>query len=177
VLLASAGVVMLGLFVAAFFRRGDRKRSGQVQEESISLWSLALLGEQLRSLIHGWAAGLRSQRSALADRFRSQPGAAGADRPHDVRAIYRALLRWAADRGQPRAKACTPHEFAAQLARANLTRRPGIELLTTYYESERYGAKQTKLIQLQHAQHLFEQVTGGESEPGARGRLVVRTKR
>ena len=58
-----------------------------------------------------------------------------------LRTIYRALLSWAALRGQPRAPSTTPNELARQLSAEHPEKREALSELTDYYTKERYAER------------------------------------
>lgn len=111
-------------------------------EERTSLWSWKLFARQARDLVRALLSHGRtlSQGAAARSGWRTRP-ARDADLS-DVRGVYRALLRWAARRGRPRAPATTPHELAAQVA-CDDGERAHLDAITQLYAEARYGERTT----------------------------------
>jgi hypothetical protein len=148
-------VLMLGLGFAAYFLFGlARKRAGlqrsagsEEQEEETSTLSWPLLLQPL--------ARLRN----LYRRGSNRPAVRSPVDPNSLRAVYRALLVWAAAQKERRAASATAQEFARQLADRFVGKRRPIMQLTDYYMHERYGERTCSPAEKAHARALLDEVT------------------
>jgi hypothetical protein len=129
-------IVVIGMLLARMKRVRVSRNVDEVHE---SLWSWELFLTQLRALLHALWLRLFPRRAAVAleqgsiDERTLEPTA------RTIREMYRALLRWAADRGYPRKKDETPYEFRKRLrARLPLT-EPELGIMTDAYTAIRYG--------------------------------------
>jgi hypothetical protein len=135
--IGALAVLAVVLYLYAL-NRARTSLSGATLEDGSFAWSWAL---SLRQLRRAWAG--------LLDRLHSRTARAAVRimglRPRrrealgDIRSIYRALLRWAAEHGRERPRDATPHEFAAQLVRTAANAEKQIELITESYVQTRYG--------------------------------------
>jgi hypothetical protein len=148
-------VLMLGLGVAALFllglaRRRTALRTGQgfeEHEEASSTLSWQLLLEPLARLRKAYW------------RRSGQPTVSSAVDPNSLRAVYRALLVWAATQNERRAASTTAQEFARQLADRFVGKRRSIMQLTHYYMHERYAERTCSPAETAHARALLDEVT------------------
>jgi hypothetical protein len=135
--LAIAVVVLAVVAYMLVLSSGRTSASGPTSEEASSAWSWALWQRQARDAWRGLLNRLRTRTVRAVSRL-------AALRPkrreelHDIRPIYRALLRWAAEQGYPRPPAATPHEFAATLAPL-ADDEQHLAVITRYYVQARYG--------------------------------------
>jgi hypothetical protein len=118
-------------------RRVVLRRRDQDLHESV--WSWRLFRGQLLGLLRAlWLRffGRKKQAEEV------QPVAAeitGEPAARTVREVYRALLRWAAGRGYPRAKDETPYEFQQRLQEKLPQSMPQLGSITDAYALVRYG--------------------------------------
>ncbi|HEX6513098.1 MAG TPA: DUF4129 domain-containing protein, partial [Chloroflexota bacterium] len=135
VLLVLVFLMMAVLLAAWLAYRYRAWRSRADDEERTSLWSWALLWQQLRD-------ALRGMRRALASRTPSRRNAHAAFPWTDVssiRQLYALALRWCRQRQRPRRPAETPMEFEPVLD--ELVGPPLARDLTSAYLIARYGER------------------------------------
>lgn len=145
--------VTLALALAYVVLGLARRRAGppassearHIQEESGSSWSWRLLLEPLNRL-----------RTHAHTTTTAPPPAAGTQ---DLRALYRALIAWAAAHGQRRRVCTTAGEFSAQLSREYPSRQRELQQLEHYYALERYAERSPQGAELEHARALLGSIT------------------
>src|SRR5262249_49973764 len=76
--------------------------------------------------------------------------------PADIRQIYRRLLLWATRRGHPRAPATTTQELLHRLSSVAPHAGKPLSLVTTIYETARYGEREVPEEVLNEAQRATE---------------------
>lgn len=133
-------IVLLALFLRILLKARTRRETTAVVEESESIWSWALLREQVSALWRALGSSLASRRALLLDRLGRRRVAPDTALALDAREIYRAFLMWAARRGQTRSPATTPFEFADQLSPIIAVGETRIDQVTACYVRARYGA-------------------------------------
>ena len=151
VLLVLLGVLVLVHILASLARKRaqDTTEDQPVHEEQLTTWSWQLLLQPLARLRRKQSVSLSLTAAA----------------PNGVRGIYRALLAWAAQHGQPRALSTTPQELAQQLSAQLPDQRGAVTALTDYYAQERYAERPCTSDEQEHARTLLEQVTALRSNP------------
>ncbi|HYW27219.1 MAG TPA: DUF4129 domain-containing protein [Terriglobales bacterium] len=146
-------LVALGGWVLLRYRRWD---AGQAEdEERTSVWSWRLLWDGLRRLPGQVVAGLRRRRGARRQASRSAAALPGQPAPTSLRSLYRAVLRWSADRGQGRAPNQTPHEFEPDLASVISAELAGD--LTSGYVRARYGGTEPPDVEVERLRERWEE--------------------
>ncbi|MGH2347848.1 MAG: DUF4129 domain-containing protein [bacterium] len=120
-------VGLLCLLIAVAVVRARRRQRKLEGDERESVWSTRAALAGLTAALRSWWAS-RGARAEIEDT--SEVGA--------IRAIYRELLRWAADRGAPRRRFQTPYEFLPQLEGLAPERTAEVTALTAVYVKARY---------------------------------------
>ena len=148
-------IVLIVLLLTRLRRKRVTRRSEEVHE---SLWSWELFLMQLRALLRALWLRLfpHRQRAGLEqgsiDEGVVEPAA------RTIREVYRAMLRWAAERGYARKKNETPYEFRLRLrARLPLT-EPELGTMTHAYTAIRYGRAVPSEDEVAHVQQLWNQL-------------------
>jgi len=129
---------------AAKLKKDETENENESDELRESFFRWSLLWDQLKALVLGLLASLLR---------RKRGGANGAQREIDdillaepavrnIRAIYRALLKRAANMGYTRTKDETPYEFRERLHASEPAIAPEVELITEAYVQARYSGKQ-----------------------------------
>lgn len=114
----------------------------------------------LRRLLHLLWPALRRGQAGRGTGRRSPDGRGplGVSGAEDARAIYRALLAWAAGQGRARRTSETPHELARRLGRdLPLVDRPTAEI-TSAYEQARYGERAASAAHLRRLRAALNEV-------------------
>jgi len=171
-LLVPAALLVL-VFARLLLRRIRRRGVAPAVEERTSLWSWGLFQDQLRA---AWLARLAALRGAADSANASAQESAGADgRPVTMRAVYRALLRWAAAQGHRRGPAATPQELRQELAVSLPQAADAVALITSAYEAERYGGVVLPATALAAARAAADSlVATQDDEPGRQSGGMVR---
>jgi hypothetical protein len=104
-----------------------------------SLWSWTLFWTQLKAFLRGLLGRFFARKAAAAGEQAAPEAITGGQAARGVREIYRLLLRRAADRGYPRKKDETPHEFRQRLDAKTPLAQPRLEIITEVYAATRYG--------------------------------------
>ncbi len=135
-----------------------RKRVVLVRrEEDIheSLWSWSLLWTQLKAFLRGlWLRcfpprPVGEEAPDDGEELRGEPAV------RSIREIYRALLKWAADRGYPRKKDETPDEFTVRLKQHLPMGEPELNIVTQAYTAIRYGQVIPAEAEVAHVQRVW----------------------
>ncbi len=152
-------LVIVVVLLVVLLRRMRRARiAHKTDEVHESLWSWELFLTQLRAFLHALWLRLFPRRPVVAleqgivDERAFEPTA------RTIREMYRALLRWAADRGYPRKKDETPYEFRQRLhSRLPLT-EPELGVMTDAYTAIRYGRSVPSDADVAHVQQTWSQL-------------------
>ena len=152
-------VVLLIVLIVMLLTRARRMRiSRNVDEVHESLWSWELFLTQLRAFLQALWLRLFPRRPAVALEQGSIDERSVEPTARSVREVYRAMLRWAADRGYPREKNETPYEFRLRLhARLPLT-EPELGTMTDAYTAIRYGRAVPNEAEVAHVQQVWSQL-------------------
>jgi hypothetical protein len=152
-------VVLLIVLIVVLLTRVRRVRiSRNVNEVHESLWSWELFLTQLRAFLHALWLRLFPRRPTLALEQGSTDERSVEPTARSVREVYRAMLRWAADRGYPRKKNETPYEFRLRLrARLPLT-EPELGTMTDAYTAIRYGRAVPDEAEVAYVQQTWSQL-------------------
>lgn len=131
-------VLMTRIILWLLKRRRTRLVHTEQQDLSESIWSWHLFLTQLKAmLVAMWRRFF--PRSALEEAQVEKKELAGEATPRSIRAIYRALLRWAAGRGYGRRREETPYEFKERLQQEIPQGELELNSLTKAYSELRYG--------------------------------------
>ncbi|WP_220203731.1 DUF4129 domain-containing protein [Reticulibacter mediterranei] len=131
-------------------RRVVLRRRDQDLHESV--WSWRLFRGQLQGLLRALWLRFFGHKSQAEE---AQPVAVeitGEPAARTVREIYRALLRWAAGCGYPRAKDETPYEFQQRLQEKLPQSMPELGMITDAYALVRYGESVPDEREVEHVQ-------------------------
>lgn len=123
-------------------QKGKMKKESDELHETLFNWSLFLA--QLKALFMTILANLNPFRRKGRGRTREEFDDIRLEEPatRSIRQIYRALLKRAANIGQPRATDETPYEFRQRLHAGGALSGPELELITEAYVQARYGGNQ-----------------------------------
>jgi hypothetical protein len=118
-------------------RRVVLRRRDQDLHESV--WSWRLFRGQLLGLLRALWLRFFGRKKQAEEAQLSAAEIMGEPTARTVRGIYRALLRWAAGHGYPRAKDETPYEFQQRLQDKLPRSMPEVGTITDAYALVRYG--------------------------------------
>ncbi len=118
-------------------RRVVLRRRDQDLHESI--WSWQLFWTQLAGLLHALWLRLFARKKPAELELPTAVAIQGEPTARTIREIYRALLTWSANRGYPRKKDETPHEFQQRLHKGLSQSEPELGSITDAYTLVRYG--------------------------------------
>lgn len=107
------------------------------QDISESLWSWNLFLMQLKELLLAIWYRFFPRRANKPEAI--EEASTEEETARSIRAIYRALLRWATNRGYRRRREETPYEFKERLQQKILQSEPELSDLTEAYTGLRYG--------------------------------------
>lgn len=159
-LLFLVGVVPIALAVIIFFviryrnllrvRKAAKRKKDETGNENEndelreSFFNWSLLWDQLKALVLGLLTSLlRKRRGGASSESREIDDILLAEPSvRSIRAIYRALLKRAANMGYTRTRDETPYEFRERLHAAEPAIAPEVELITEAYVQARYSGKQ-----------------------------------
>lgn len=129
---------------AAKLKKDETEKENENDELRESFFRWSLLWGQLKALVLGLLASLlRRKRSGASDEQREIDDILLAEPAvRSMRAIYRALLKRAANMGYTRTRDETPYEFRERLHAAEPAIAPEVELITEAYVQARYSGKQ-----------------------------------
>lgn len=132
-------VLMIYLILRLLKRRRIRLVRTEQQDISESIWSWHLFLTQVKEFL--LAIWLRFFPHHSDEHETSQEEEIGGEATgQSIRALYRALLHWAAGRGYGRKREETPYEFKARLQEQIPQGEPELSNLTRAYSELRYGA-------------------------------------
>ena len=132
-------VLMIRLILILLKRRRVRLMRTEQEELFESIWSWNLFLTQLKAI---WLAiWLRFFPGRMHEQEVVQEGMSGGATARGIRAIYRALLRWAASRGYGHRREETPYEFEERLQQKFPQSEPELGSLTEAYSKFRYGGE------------------------------------
>ena len=131
-------LLIIRLILVLLNRRRISLVRTEEQELSESLWSWNLFLAQLKEFLLAIWFRFFSRRSGGQEMAR-EGEISGEATLRSIRAIYRALLRWAASRGYGRQKEETPYEFKDRLQQEIPQGEPELSNLTEAYTELRYG--------------------------------------
>lgn len=154
--LVCIGILLLLIRLAMKRRRTIiLRRDGDLHE---SVWSWTLFLSQLRALLLAlWQRFFPAP--ALSTAAGPLPAAIeGAPTVRDIRAIYRALLAWAASRGHARRKEETPYEFEARLDQKMPTIETQLQEVTEVYTATRYGEIVPDEMEVTRVQQVWSEI-------------------
>jgi len=168
VFLVVAGLVLSMMVLGVLLRARTRVLVAGAVDESESLWSWTLMKQQgwaaLQRLLLGWRAqGKRLLQSAAVSGER--PSDTGL---RDIRQVYRALLRWAATHGHPRARSTTTLELAETLATDRSLAGADVASITRCYNDARYGEQAIPETELERAREQLRALQDATRPPSGR---------
>ncbi len=108
------------------------------QDISESIWSWNLFLTQLKGFLLAIWRRFFPQHSSEQKMVQEEEGV-GEGTARNIRAIYRALLHWAANHGYGRKREETPYEFKERLQQKMPQGEPELSNLTAVYSELRYG--------------------------------------
>ena len=159
-LLAGTG---LALFAARLLLQnwiGSPSHGSPRQVESVEFERTGTPRADARDLF-GWLARWLRSRFARRAHARRPGGQAAHDGVADSWAAYQRLLNWAASQGLGRRPAETTGQLQARLRQHSPAAASAVELLTTTYEWERYGAIHPPADRLRRLQAALKALTDG----------------
>ncbi len=130
-------VLMIRLIMLLLNRRRIRLVRTEQQDISESLWSWNLFLMQLKELLLAIWYRFFPRRANKPEAI--EEASTEEETARSIRAIYRALLRWATNRGYRRRREETPYEFKERLQQKILQSEPELSDLTEAYTGLRYG--------------------------------------
>lgn len=139
ILLPLLVIVLLVLIVRLLMRRRGISRASRIVEVHENLWSWALFWTQVRSLFRAFWLHFFPQQAEVTRVQEHEGDATHEPAARSIREVYRAMLRWASQRGYPRKRDETPYEFNARLRAALPSTEPQGSTLTEAYTAVRYG--------------------------------------
>jgi len=168
VFLLVAALVLFTMVLGVLLRARSRVLAADAVDESESLWSWALMKQQgwaaLQRLLLGWRT--QSKRLLRSDAISGErPSDTGL---RDIRQVYRALLRWAATHGHPRARATTTLELAESLAADRSLAGADVAAITRCYNDARYGEQAIAEPELEHAREQLRALQDATRSPSGR---------
>ena len=155
VLIAVVTAFLLLVFLRTLLQRPRVESTESVSEERQSVWSWQLFGSQLRAILDRLLGRLNREKATKSHHERSVERSTD-PHPADIRQIYRRLLLWAMRRGHPRAPATTTQELLHRLSSVAPHAGKPLSLVTTIYETARYGKKEIPEEVLNEAQRAAE---------------------
>ncbi len=153
VIIAAAPIILLLVVIVLFSRRRPRVR-GHSDEQRESLFSWAVVGDDLRGL---WQRRAPSGLQALLATLTSS------DPITRIRRRYVQTLLLGVQREQPRQPPQTPAEYTAVLGAKLPAHRPSLQALTTLYERARYHPESVTDTDAAAADTLWQQLDPKES--------------
>jgi hypothetical protein len=153
IIVAIVAIVIL-LIVRLLNRRGRARRIQRDQHES--LWSWQLFWSQFKRLLMALLSRFRRHKTAqiVQEVIVEDEDAVAVNR--DVRAIYRAFLRWAASRGFTRQRNETPYELKQRLNQPFALLLPEIQVVTEIYTTARYSQDQPTEAEIERMQQTWD---------------------
>ncbi len=131
-------VVMTRIILLLLNRRRTRLVHTEQQDLAESIWSWHLFLTQLKAILLAiWRRFF--PRAEFEEGRVEKEKLEGEATPRSIRAIYRALLRWAAGRGYGRRREETPREFKERLQQEIPQGELELDSLTRAYSELRYG--------------------------------------
>jgi hypothetical protein len=143
-------VVLLCLLIVVAIVRARRRQRKPGEDERESVWSTRAALAGLGAALRAWWAGRRPQ-AGIEDTTEAAA----------IRAVYRDLLRWAAERGTPRRRFQTPYEFLPQLETLAPERRSEMQALTEVYVKVRYTPEMPSTEEIVGARAALDRVRTG----------------
>ncbi len=151
-------LLMIVLIVRLLAHRRSGRVIGHIDEIHESLWSWELFVAQLKAFFHALWQRLFPQHAQTVQGVDGDDEMSNEPTARSIREVYRALLRWAADRGYPRKKNETPYEFRSRLhTRLPLT-EPELSIVTEAYTAIRYGRVVPGESEVVHIQQTWLQL-------------------
>jgi len=151
-------VLLIVLIVWLLVRVRRVKISRRIDEIHESLWSWELFLTQLRAFFRALWLRLFPQHAVEVSGQGSIDDTATEPTARTIREVYRAMLRWAADRGYPRKRDETPYEFRLRLhTRLPLT-EPELSTVTDAYTATRYGRAVPSEDEVAYVQRTWSQL-------------------
>ncbi len=158
ILLPIVVVVLLVSIVWLLMRVRRAKIARRVDEVHESLWSWELFLTQLRAFFRALWLRLFPRHAVEVPGQGSIDDVATEPTARTIREVYRAMLRWAADRGYPRKRDETPYEFRLRLhTRLPLT-EPELSTVTDAYTATRYGRAVPSEDEVAYVQRTWSQL-------------------
>jgi len=158
ILLPIVIILLIVSIVWLLMRTRRVKITRRVDEIHESLWSWELFLRQLQSFFRALWLRLFPQRAVEVPGQGSIDDVATEPTARSIREVYRAMLRWAADRGYPRKRDETPYEFRLRLhTRLPLT-EPELGTVTEAYTAIRYGRVVPSEDEVAHVQQIWSQL-------------------
>jgi hypothetical protein len=156
---AIVAVLIVGLIFALVLRRLRDEGNLDIRETRESIFSLALLREQLAQLLPYWF----TPTAPLAFWALSGEG----DSRLAIRKFYQNLLTLAQAQGWPRAKQQTPLEYGRSLHQPFTEQAEAINTLTTHYHHARYAADPPTANQVQASEAAWQELQQKQSPGGS----------
>ena len=149
VIIAIVAIVIL-FIVRMLNKRAHARRLQRDQHES--LWSWALFWSQVKKFLHALLRRFKRQEVASLVEQQSIVEEEAVVVNRDVRAIYRAFLRWAAMHGFMHQRYETPYELKQRLQQPFTLLMPEIQAVTEIYTTVRYGQDQPTEAEVERMQ-------------------------
>ncbi len=132
-------LILLVLIVRLLSRRRQRSGAHRPVEIHESLWSWELFWTQTRAFFHALWLRFFPQQAGATQSQESETNIITEPTARSIREVYRAMLRWTAQRGYPRKRDETPYEFRARLSTGLPFTEPEVGVVTEAYTAIRYG--------------------------------------
>ncbi len=158
ILLPVLVLVLLVLIVRLLMRRRSISMTSRVLDIHESVWSWELFWTQMRAFLRALWLRLFPQLAGETDVQESESEVSTEPTARSIRDVYRAMLRWASQRGYPRKKDETPYEFRTRLRTRLPFTEPEISTVTEAYTAIRYGRVVPSEADVAHIQQTWMQL-------------------
>jgi hypothetical protein len=161
----AAVLLGIGLIFALALRRFWQGRDEEVEETRETVFSSALVLDQMSALWRKWLQRLRRKAVARSDPYLSLEGEVATRRA--IRAIYQMLLAAAAQRGWPRLRSQTPAEYQRSLEEELPGTWDVLSTVTGGYLEARYAPEAPAEEVVERVRQAWERIEPALTEPGS----------
>jgi len=151
-------LVLLVLIVRLLLRQRRLSVTRRVVEIHESLWSWELFLTQLRAFFRALWLRLFPQQTGETQAQESESDISTEPTARTIREVYRAMLRWATQRGYPRKRDETPYEFRTRLRTLLPFTEPEVSTVTEAYTAIRYGRVVPSEADVARIQQIWQQL-------------------
>ncbi len=158
ILLPILVLVCLILIVRLLLRRRPIRVVHHVVEIHESLWSWELFLTQMRAFFRALWLRLFPQQASETQVQENESDVPTEPTTRSIREVYRAMLRWATQRGYPRKRDETPYEFSTRLRTHLPFVEPEVSTVTEAYTAIRYGHVVPSEAEVVRVQQTWQQL-------------------